>query len=75
MNGGAFLMSPYTAHELPDIQFTVFPRNVETNEGQAISVSVTLNRPTTRGAVKLRSANPDDTPVLPALAPSTQSDV
>lgn len=75
LSGGAFMQSPFTENGLADIQFTVNPRNVETNDGAGLSISITQNRPTSRGVLTLKDKNPDSAPNISPIFPQTSSDI
>jgi choline dehydrogenase len=75
LTGGAFMQSPFTQNGLSDIQWTVNPRNVETNASPALSISITQNRPTTRGTLTLKDTNPDTPPIISKIFPQTLNDV
>lgn len=75
LTGGAFMQSPWTQNNLSDIQWTVNPRNVQTNESPALSISITQNRPTTRGSLTLKDSNPANPPIISKIFPQTENDL
>lgn len=74
-----FMRTPYTVDGFADVEFTVYPEDVTKilnfTSQQAMSISVTLNRPTSRGFVALKSNNPDDGPYVDPGLLKTDNDL
>jgi len=65
--GGAFFVSPFSENNIPDIQLTIFPRDVSQNRNGYLSISVTLNRPLWRTSITLQSNDPTIQPIMGPL--------
>lgn len=74
LGGGAFVKT-HPSKDRPDVQFTVFPKDLESSLEQdviappspqraAMTASVTLDTPKYRGSLRLKNNNPLDPPLL-----------